>query len=184
MYWYRSRYTFILMSIIALNLLLPACKPDIEESAGSKYFDLQGYFKTEAANLAKLPQPILKTVTHNGSGESKRIKINNWTHEFNSFIESDINKPAWRDSYKIQQTDHTTIYMATDSTLKTREIIINKKDNKVQWIIIFNFTKNPLYTNHEKLIYVPDSSYSIEKTQHVKLLGVNKYTITGYFKQQ
>lgn len=185
MYWCRSRYTFVLMSIIALNLLLPACKPDIKETGTSgKYFDLRGYFKAEATKLlAKVPEPILKTVIHNGVTESKRIKIDNWPRELNLFIESDINKPAWRDSYKIQQSDHTTIYMATDSTLKTREIIINKKDDKVQWIIIFNYTQNILYTNREKLIYAPDSIYQIEKTQHVKLLGINRYTITGHFKQ-
>ncbi|MEO8884592.1 MAG: hypothetical protein ABI367_00920 [Mucilaginibacter sp.] len=169
---------------LLLIALVPACKPDIKETgASAKYFDLQGYFKTEAARRAKLSVPILKTVTHNGATESKRVKINNWPRELNLFIESDINKAAWRDSYQIQQTDHTLIYMAKDTTLKTREIIINKKDGKVQWITIYNYTHNILYTNHEKLSYMPDSIYQIEKTQHVKLLGINRYTITGYLKQ-
>ena len=171
-------------AICFFALLLPACKPDIKETGTSgKYFDLQGYFKTEVAKLSKLPDTILKTVIHNGVAESKRVKIDNWPRELNLFVESDINKPAWRDSYKIQQTDHTTIYMATDTTIKTREIIINKKDDKVAWIIIYNFTKNILYTNREKLTYVPDSMYKIEKTQHVKLLGINRYAITGFLKQ-
>lgn len=172
------------IAICFFALLLPACKPDIKETvATNKYFDLQGYFKTEVARLNKLTQPILKTVTHNGATETRRVKITNWPRELNLFIEADINKPAWRDSYQIQQTDHTSIYMAKDTTLKTREIIINKKDSKVQWIIIYNYTHNMLYTNHEKLVYVPDSVYSIEKTQHVKLMGINRYTITGYLKQ-
>jgi hypothetical protein len=122
----------------------------------------------------------LKTVTHNGVTESKKVKIDNWMRELSLFSESDINKPAWRDSYKIQQTDHTLIYMATDTTLKTREIIINKKqDGQVQYIAIYNYTKNLLYDTREKLTYMPDSIYKIEKTQHVKLLGTNKYVIVG-----
>ena len=174
----------VLYFIALFIMLLPACKPDISNTGvATKYFDLHGYFKKQAAALAKKSE-ILKTVDHNGAAESKRVKINDWTKEFNSFIESDINKPTWRDSYKIQQSGHTTIYMATDTTIKTREIIINKKeDGNVQWIKIYNFTHNPLFTSKENLTYVPDSMYKIEKTQHVKLLGINRYTITGYLKQ-
>ncbi len=178
----HSHHFFVWCVVMLFTALLQSCKPDIKETGNAaKYFDLQGYFKTDAARLGKLPA-ILKTVGHNGTSETRRVKIDNWTKEFNAFIESDINKPTWRDSYQIQQTDHTTIYRAIDPDLKTREIIINKKDGKVQWITIYNFTKNILYTTREKLSYVPDSMYKIEKTQHVRLLGINRYAITGYLK--
>ncbi len=172
---------FILMVIISTIFFFPACKPDIKETgATGKYFDLKAYFKADSARLSKIPQPILKTVTHNGVTESKKVKIDNWMRELSLFTESDINKPAWRDSYQTQQTDHTIIYMATDTTLKTREILINKKQNgQVKYIAIYNYTKNLLYDTYEKLTYIPDSIYKIEKTQHVKLLGTNKYVITG-----
>ncbi|MEO6499800.1 MAG: hypothetical protein ABIN95_12325 [Mucilaginibacter sp.] len=181
MYWYRTINTVVLSGIISVALFLPACKPEIKETgATGKYFDLKAYFKADSARLSKLPQPILKTVTHNGVTESKKVRIDNWARELNLFSESDINKPAWRDSYQTQQTDHTLIYLATDTTLKTREIIINKKkDGLVQYIAIYNYTKNLLYDTREKLTYIPDSIYKIEKTQHVKLLGNNKYVIIG-----
>jgi hypothetical protein len=174
-------YALALLFIISMALFLPACKPDIKETgATSKYFDLKAYFKADSARLSKIPQPILKTVTHNGVTESKKVKIDNWARELSLFSESDINKPAWRDSYQVQQSDHTIIYMATDPNLKVREIIINKKeDGRVHYIAIYNYTKNLLYTSQEKLTYIPDSIYKIEKTQHVKLLGTNKYVIIG-----
>ena len=174
---------FAFLFVICSILLMPSCKPDIKETgATAKYFDLKEYFKSDLARLNKIPQPILKTVTHNGVTESKKVKIDNWERELSLFSESDINKPAWRDSYTIQQTDHTLIYMAMDPKLKTREIIVNKKpDGGVLYIAIYNYTKNLLYSTQEKLTYVPDSIYKIEKTQHVRLLGNNKYVITGSF---
>ena len=160
-----------------------ACKPDIKETGATvKYFDLKAYFKADLARLSKIPQPILKSVTHNGVTESKKVKIDDWTKELSLFSESDINKPAWRDSYNVQQTDHTLIYMAKEDEddLKTREILINKKtDGSVKYIKIFNYKTNKLYTTKETLTYIPDSIYKIEKTQYVRLLGINKYVIVG-----
>ena len=169
-----------LLSIALIVSFFPACKPDIKETGSAiKYLDLKAYFKADSARLNNQHKLTYKTVTHNGITESKNVKIDNWARELSLFTESDINKPAWKDSYQVQQNDHTLIYIAKDPSLKTREIIINKKDGRVQWIAIYNYTKNILYDTREKLSYIPDSIYRIEKTQHVKLLGVNKYVITG-----
>src|ERR1700761_455098 len=80
---------------ILLIVLLPSCKPDnIQDGSAPKYFDLDGYFKADAARLTKLNHPILKTVTHNGITETKRVNIKDWNAELNLFRQSDINKPA------------------------------------------------------------------------------------------
>ena len=39
-----------------------------------------------------------------------------------------------------------------------------------------------LYETSEELTYFPDSLYSINKNQHVLLLGSNNYIVTGNFK--
>lgn len=166
--------------LVGIALLLPACKPAIkEEGVTAKYFDLKAYFKADAARLSSIKKTAFKTVTHNGVTESKEVKIDNWARELSLFSESDINKPAWRDSYTVQTTPTMVIYTATDDDLKTRGIIVNKTGDKVKYIVIYNYTKNILYYTKEKLTYMPDSIYKIEKTQHVRLLGLNKYVITG-----
>ncbi len=170
----------MLIAGIGMTILLPSCKPEIKnDGATAKYFDLKAYFKADAARLSGIKKSTLKTVTHNGTTESKEVNINNWERELSLFSESDINKPAWRDSYKVQTTPTMVIYMATDDDLKTREIIINKTGGKVKYITIYNYTKNILYYTNEKLTYIPDSIYKIEKTQYVRLLGLNKYVIIG-----
>jgi len=69
------------------------------------------------------------------------------------------------------------------SLLVTREILIKQVSGKVQYMLIYNYTKNLLYTNSEELTYFPDSLYQINKIQTVRLLGTNKYQIKGFFNQ-
>ena len=185
MYW-CSRYlknTAVLLGGMMLANSLSSCRPEIKNSADLKYFDLKGFFTTDTARLNKLNKPIYKTVTHNGVSESKNIRIADWGQELNLFIMSDINKPAWRNSYSIAADDDFLIYKAKDPELKTREIMVKMDKKKVKWILIFNNTQNSLYQNIEKLTYYPDSLYLIEKVQRVKVIGTNIYKIKGVIAQ-
>ncbi|MDB5009270.1 MAG: hypothetical protein JWQ06_59 [Mucilaginibacter sp.] len=186
MYWCRSKiiYRAVLIVSILFAGAFSACKPEIKETGDTlKYVDLKAYFKGNSAHLTVLNKPVYKTVTHNGVTESKKVHIDNWERELSLFSESDINKPAWKDSYFIQNTVNTLVYKAKYPELQTREIIINRENDKIKRITIVNHTQNILYETREKLIYIPDSMYNIEKMQHVKLLGSNKYDITGILNQ-
>jgi len=186
MYWYKLkiRYHAVFVAGIAFIALLPACKPDIKETGASlTYFDLKGYFKSSAARLTKHNKPVLKTAIHNGISQSKKVNIVNWDVELSLFSASDINKPAWKNSYQVQNTGNAIFYKTQDPDLETKEITINKDGDKVKWIIIINHAENLLYETKEKLTYVPDSMYRIEKWQHVRLLGTNTYDIKGMVAQ-
>jgi hypothetical protein len=185
MYWYKSKKAYQALAIsICLMSGLQACKPDIKETGAKlKYFDLKGYFERDSARLTKLNKPVLKTAIHNGIPETKKVFITNWGTELSLFKASDINRPAWKNSYKVEAGSNIMIYQAKYPELKTREIMIKLVDGKVKWIVIFNYTKNILYNNVEKLSYFPDSLYWIEKKQTVKLLGTNKYQVKGLFNQ-
>lgn len=182
MYWCRSvsRFWAALSVGILFVALLPACKPDIKETgAALTYFDLKGYFKNNAAQLNLHNRPVFKTVIHNGITESRKVQIDNWDRELSLFSGSDINKPAWKDSYQVKATADSLIYTAKYPELETRAIIINRDGNKIKGILILNHTKNLLYETKEKLTYLPDSMYRIEKSQQVRLMGSNRYDIKG-----
>lgn len=162
------------------TLCLPACKPDVRETgAALKYFDIRGFFAKDTALLKRLNKPVFKTVSHNGASESKTVHIADWGQELNFFMASDINKPAWKNSYSVIDNDNFLIYKALDPELQMREMVVKKDKGKIKWILIFNHTKNILYQTSEKLSYYPDSLYLIEKSQHVKLMGTNFYKIEG-----
>lgn len=153
-----------------------SCKPDIKET---KFFDLKGYFTRDIGHLKKLNKTVLKTITYNGVTESKNVNINNWGLELDSFIGSDINRPAWKNSYNVTANDDFLLYIAKYPELKMRKMLIKKEKGKVKWILIYNKTKNIIYQTSEKLTYFPDSLYLIEKTQRARLLGTNVYKVRG-----
>jgi hypothetical protein len=129
---HRYRAVWVVAMIFSL---LSSCKPDnIQNGVKPKYFDLAGYFKTDTAKLHKRHHLILKTVTHNEASETKKVYIDDWGLELSLFIQSDINKPAWRNSYNIESRNNgTVIYTAKTPELRTRDITITKnKDNSIK----------------------------------------------------
>ena len=183
MYWYKTAKWKSLAWLGGIILCCQACKPAIKETGATlKYFDLKGFFNADTARLNKLSPTVLKTVSHNKDSQTKEVKIDNWGRELSLFIDADINKPAWQNSYSITSDSSTLIYKSKDPALKMLEMIIKHDKQKVKWILIFNNTSNMLYTTTEKLSYYPDSLYLIEKKQHVRLMGNNFYRIVGVIK--
>jgi hypothetical protein len=188
MYWYKSTLFLTAAAVLFLTSGLQSCKPDIKETgANMKYFDIQGFFKAESARLAKSNKPILKTIKHNGVTESKKVLIINWDTELSLFSESDINKPAWKNSYSVQADSNIIIYMAKEPELITREVLIKLVAGKVKYMMIINANdakkhsiNNLFYKYNEKLSYFPDSLYLIQRAQTIRLLGTNKYDISGF----
>jgi SHS2 domain-containing protein len=179
MYWFKQKPY---LAICLLTVFAQACKPEVKDNGVAKYFDLKKYFTNEAVRMEKLHPSVLKTVTYNNQTEQKTLAIKNWQRELGLFTESDINKPAWKNSYKVITAGDATVYTAIDTNLRTRKMIILSKANAVKQIEIFNFTKNLLYQTGDHLIYYPDSAYVIEKHQTVKIMGEHNYRITGKLK--
>jgi len=179
MYWCKH-YNKALGILLCISGLA-ACRPDVHVNAGSKrYFDLRAFINADSAKLVKANASVTKTVTHNNSSpQTKRIVIKNWGQELNLFAASDINKPAWRDSYQITKKGDSVVYTALLPELFTRRISIRSNSGKVFKIEISNATKNLLYKTTEHLTYYPDSLYIIDKQQQVKLMGSNRYLIKG-----
>ncbi len=169
-------------SMLIAILFLVACQ-GVEEKPSKKYMDLKGFFEQESARLSKARASVEKTVSRNGISERKKNMVPNWDAELNLFIESDINKPAWRDSYRIAGDSTIINYTAIDQKLRTRSIKIRKdRQGVLKDLIIVNRTQNSLYSSTEELRYSPDSIYRIVKKQDVILLGNNNYEISGIFK--
>jgi hypothetical protein len=186
MYWYKIKSCKLITCLGGTLLMFFSigCKPDVSENGSvQKYFDIKGYFDSEAVRLTKQNKPVLKTVTKDKSTETKNIIIKDWADELDLFRSADINKPAWKDSYSADTSGGLMVYKAKDPNLKVWEIIVNKQGAKVKWILIFNRTINKLYRTREKLSYFPDSLYLIQKTQVVKVLGKSNYAVKGIFNR-
>ena len=174
-------YTIPVIFSMALFTLV-SCGEQETSVTSNAYFNIEGFFKNEAARLQKSNAALTKTASQNQHSETVNLKIANWANELELFSESAINKPAWKDSYKVKQSKNTTTYTSTDDKLRTQKINVEKSiDGKVKHIQIFNSSKNSLYSSLEELDYFPDSLYSIKKKQDVLFLGTNNYFISGKF---
>lgn len=172
----------LLFSFILLSSFSCTVKQE-KEAEQDAYFDLEGYFDKEASRLQSLDAVVEKTVAKNELKEQKKLKIKNWDTELELFKASDINKPAWKDSYITKETPQKIHHTASDPELRTQEIVITKDaDGTIRHIFIFNKTSNGLYSSTEKLNYYPDSLYQIEKEQQVRVLGTNNFNVTGKIK--
>ncbi|PRY52290.1 hypothetical protein B0I27_10649 [Arcticibacter pallidicorallinus] len=146
------------------------------------FFDIGGFFTTEAERLNRKDQGVLKQVDHNGKIEEQEVKITDWKKELDLFISSDINKPSWKNSYAVKKEKNVTSYTALDTSLKVRKISIERSGRKISAIEINSRVNNEIYTSSETLKYYPDSLYSIKKEQDVRGLGNNTYKINGKIK--
>jgi hypothetical protein len=166
-----------------LLLGIASCKKDSNAAADTKaFFDIKGYFEADSAKLTRANPLVTKTVVHNKVSETQKVHVSDWGTELSLFIQSDINRPAWKDSYDMSTTDNITRYTAKDPSLKTQKVLLKTVNGKLKWIVIFNHTKNMLYENKEKLSYFPDSLYTIAKKQSVRVLGTDTYQISGLLK--
>lgn len=155
---------------------------EAEQVGKSRFQDIKEYFSEEVNRLEKQKTTVNKTVRKNGISETQENISPVWATELSLFSESDINKPAWRESYSVHKNSTIISYTALDNKLRTRTIRIKtNKMGKLIELAVVNRTKNYLYTSSEQLLYIPDSLYSIIKMQNVILLGKNSYEIIGFF---
>lgn len=163
-----------------LSLWLSSCaEPDVK-STQKHYTDIKGFVESEVNRLSKSNIRVNKTVVQNGISESLSNIAVNWKNELALFSESDINKSAWKDSYKVIEKKESTEYQTLDSNLRTKQIIIRfNKNKKPVYLQIKNQTNNSLYKTNETLTYIPDSAYTVIKDQKVLFLGKNRYEIKG-----
>ncbi|MFB2118894.1 hypothetical protein [Parapedobacter sp. 2B3] len=169
---------------LAALLAIPSCSnPEGTSTArhvASAYFSLADYFTEEAARLQRADPEIIKTVSKNGDGEQKKVRVTDWRTEFGLFIDADINKPAWQGSYRVDSTDFSLTYTSTDPNLRTKEIRVEKSDaGTITHVRVTNAVHNMLYQTDELLEYYVDSLYRITKQQHVRIIGKSHYTVTG-----
>jgi hypothetical protein len=160
---------------LLILLLFSACggKTDATKVVdATPFFDVKGFFQGEIKRLTEGSQKIEKTVTVKGNSETKIIDKADFVQELALFMASDINKPAWRDKYRIEKTAGRSLesFVAKDDDLKTRRVDIYRfPPNGVTEIQIVNGDKSLITESEQSLKYEIGKGYSIETFQ--KFIG-------------
>ncbi|MET1055758.1 MAG: hypothetical protein ABWY16_10665 [Pedobacter sp.] len=152
-----------------------------KQAAVPQYFDLKGFMDKEVQRLKTLNPEINKTVMVNNTAEDKKLKIADWQKELSAFTDADINKSAWEGLFTRHKNATAEIYKSDNDKVPVKSLTVQYRDHKIFKIQILNSNSNSLYTSNDTLSYFPDSLYEVRKTQHIKLLNVKSYRITGKF---
>jgi hypothetical protein len=157
-----------------------------EKKEMTTFFSLERYFKSEEGRLSKKATRYKKHIKTNSEEEDLMLNVEDWSTEFQLFKKSDINKPSWKDDYKIDSVLvegklRELTYLALKDDLYTKSLSIKFKGKKVQMISISNKSENSIYRLEETLNYNPDKGYKIERKQDLLLFEEERHSIEVFF---
>lgn len=152
-----------------------------------RFFDLKGFFEQEIAYLDAQSIKVQKTIRQNGKEEQQKVNIGDWKQELGFFVESDLNKPSWRDQYSIDSTyteDRKKLllhYESQDKKLTIKALDVEIVSDTVQSIMIIKNINNQVYTSQQYLNYFPKKYYTINQSQNIVLLSEDDYSIEARY---
>jgi hypothetical protein len=174
-----------IIKFLAILILLISCAEKPAEKT-HKYFDIKSLFSKQIEELVKEKPIFKKEITINAEKEAKDLSEINWTKELDPFLQSDINKPAFMQSYDIEETDSTLRYsLKTDEKLPISSILImnKKEDNQLKSIEIISSDENLLYNWSKTLTASFENNklqkYSVKGKQKILVFDEENYQIIG-----
>lgn len=140
-----------------LALLLPACAPS-EKAGDLRFFDLSGFARREQLRLSELG-PVEKSVTLNGKEEKRILERPDWKAEMDLLAGADINKPAWKDSYRADTLRDAVgspamlAYKSLDSKLRVQRLEIFFEEGSLDSVSARMRVSTPLHDTEERISY-------------------------------
>jgi hypothetical protein len=149
-----------------------------QPSARPAYFDVAGFVNAQIQTLTAQKPPVDKNAIIKGQSNHQISRDIDWAKELALFLEADINKPAFRNSYAINRPDSLTYEYTlkpTEERLTVRELTVrlDPKSGKPARLTALLKTENPLYTSERHLLL--ESAPSSPST-----FGVYHYQVEGF----
>lgn len=177
--------TVVLLCFVLL--LVSACKdaPSKQEQA---YFSISAFLKKEIVQHRIENITLLKTVQQKERTESKKINAPDWENELKPFLEADIDKPAWKNSFSVDSSVNDTIkfirYKTKDQKIPVKLFRIQYIHEKIKTLFIKIEKSNSWFTLKQELTYTCDEGYSIHSEQQMTLSDISIYEIKGTLSHQ
>ncbi|WP_116105870.1 hypothetical protein [Lewinella sp. IMCC34191] len=160
-----------MLRYLPILLLLSSCYADELQNDMNRepFFDLAGYIDRQVDSLQGMNGTVTKTITLNGTTETKELSDLQFGNDLRVFREADINKPAWLDKYETDQSESdgllTRTYTALDSSMQTRKLTVTSRDGQPVGIEIIRKTGTVLSDGWHRLVYEPASGYALRTIQ-------------------
>jgi hypothetical protein len=151
------------------------------------YYDLPSFMSKQAENLQSKGQWVRKHVTKDGHSHIIEHGDVDWKEELDLFIESDINRPAWRGEFKVDtinlEREYVITYKTTNEQIPVKNVVvtIDKDTRQCLKLTVDRRTKNFLYTSDQSLYFTTGEGYMMKGKLSVSLLFDSEYSIDSEF---
>jgi hypothetical protein len=184
--------TKYLLLAVAFCCCLSCSRQERQQDADKEFlpfFDVKGFFQEEIDRLAAGGFQIRKTVTIDGQTDTKTLDSLDFSDELRIFLNSDINRVAWFDKYRVDSlysgnSLERLTYTALEEKLKTREITIGFQDGQVEEMGVLNRIKTAIATAEQTLAYRPATGYSISSKQTIAFSKDRSFTVDVIFIEE
>lgn len=177
-----KNYTWTLV----LLLSFVSCSDENVKVVHQHYYDLSAFFKQEASALYRSRMAMEKQIIKDGLSEKKKFINVNWLSELKPFIDCDINKPAWVNSYQtdtihLSADSMKVVFKAIETQLPIRKIELTLYKQKVCNVQINKECDNFYYQSSDLYVYQSTKGFEISGSQKVRLLDKTSYRINATF---
>ncbi len=159
------------ISLLAFCALLSACNEKVKENQAKKYFDLKGTIEKQIKMLNSQKPTVQKMVIIADSSENQSVTTIDWAKELELFIQADLNKPAFTQSYQVDSSS-----MGVKYTLKETEKL------PIKYLNINRVGEDGISIE----AMINNNNYLYETERHLKLSIKNNqltnYQIEGFQK--
>lgn len=142
---------------LGVLLLFSACQTPAEKSDQPPvYYDVKGFVENQIQLLNQQKPTVAKTMVVGSEEEKRSTNEVNWQRELELFVQADINKPAYRQSYATARPDSLTyeytIQSQEDLPVRYLKIVLDKPNGQPTLIEARILAQNKLYESEKNLL--------------------------------
>lgn len=174
--------------LLTFFALFSACNEDVKDNQTNKYFDLKGLIEKQIKTLNTQKPMVQKSVVMADSLENQSIKTVDWTRELELFMQADLNKPAFTQSYRVDSSSMGVKYSLKEKEkLPVKYLNISRVGEDGISIEALINTDNYLYETERLLkLSIKDNEltdYQIDGFQKIVFGNKKVFKINGIIKR-
>jgi hypothetical protein len=171
------KFPALIFALMAVALM--SCEnSEVEGNDEKYYYDLKGFINNQIIVLNEKKPKVSKELTMDGHKEVSTTHDVDWKKELELFIQSDLNKPSYRQSYKVIRADSLSYeyILKPGEDLPIRHLDIKLDQATHQPVAVKALLKS------ENKIYTSEKNISLTCLKKENLLEVVSYSVVGYQK--
>ena len=155
---------------------------DVVPESEKKYFDIPLFFKKESERLTSEGKYLKKVIIKDKIREEKIIQKPEWDQELASFMQIDLNKPAFISTYRkdtviLNENIYEVRYAATETSLTIPLISLIFENNSCIFVSIKKYNSNKLFRSVQELQYNKETGFFISGELDVRYFYKTAYQI-------